>query len=502
MNRIKANLGTNVREAELDGRPHLVRSVVILVEGVHCGSGGCMFYPAKDIETTAYLWNGMPVPLYHPESNGEPISANSPDIITRSCLGRLFNMHFEGGKLSGEIWLDVAKSEDIAPSVLDAFRDGKEIEVSTGLYSDDDMTPGRWHNEEYIGTVHNIRPDHLALLPGLTGACSLEDGCGVRANQNKEDANKEKAMKLNRTWAARQLVKNFGLKAPDPKLNEMSLDDVSNALRTFVNGLDTPEFINYLEDVFEDSFVYVTCKRDGGMMSGADGGTVPDRLFRRSYTKDLTTEQVSIGDTPTEVRKEENYVPVSQPNGNATNNREKENQSMKTKKELIDNLVANTEAPFEEIDRKTLEGFTDCKLNKLVEKFKEPEKLAPAANAAPPASVVADPPKPEVNSTPKVVTVDEYLKTAPPEIAGVLNRALETENAIKADLIKALVTKQKAFTENDLKAMELPMLRKIAETAKVDEPIANFAGAAGGPIVKDNEYPGMPSIFPEEKKVS
>lgn len=180
---IKTNLGANVQERNFEGRPHLVRPVVILVEGVHCGSGGCVLYTARELAASAPLWNGMPVPIYHPERNGEAVSANSPEVLANQCIGRIFNMKFEDGKLVGEIWVDVNKAEGIAPGVLDSFRNGDVIEVSTGLYSDCDNIAGVWNREQHIGTVRSLRPDHLALLPGFKGACSVADGCGVQANQ-------------------------------------------------------------------------------------------------------------------------------------------------------------------------------------------------------------------------------------------------------------------------------------------------------------------------------
>jgi len=40
---------------------------------------------------------------------------------------------------------------------------------------------------QYNEAAKNLRPDHLALLPGGTGACSWDASCGIRANSNNEE---------------------------------------------------------------------------------------------------------------------------------------------------------------------------------------------------------------------------------------------------------------------------------------------------------------------------
>ena len=65
---------------------------------------------------------------------------------------------------------------------------GLLMEVSTGLFSDDESIQGQWNDKKYIGIVRNHKPDHLALLPGGVGACSANDGCGIRINSAEEAA--------------------------------------------------------------------------------------------------------------------------------------------------------------------------------------------------------------------------------------------------------------------------------------------------------------------------
>lgn len=150
-------------------------------------------------------WNGIPVPVLHPEKNGIAVGANSPDIIERNTIGRVYNSTVDGNKLKNEIWIDVAKAETLGyADLVMALEKGEVIEVSTGYFSDDEEKAGI-HNGRAYRTIHrNIRPDHLALLPGEIGACSIEDGCGTPR------INKGVKMKLNEAFHTIQ--KALGLK--------------------------------------------------------------------------------------------------------------------------------------------------------------------------------------------------------------------------------------------------------------------------------------------------
>jgi hypothetical protein len=118
-------------------------------------------------------------------SGNTPVSAvSSPDIYERS-LGTVWNSRMESDKLKANLYLHVQRTEQIAPMLMQAIKSGRQIEVSTGLFSQDQQTSGRWNTEEYVAVVRNIQPDHLAVLLDQQGACSWTDGCGLRANSKK-----------------------------------------------------------------------------------------------------------------------------------------------------------------------------------------------------------------------------------------------------------------------------------------------------------------------------
>jgi len=166
----------------LDGKRHLVVPLVAMVQGVHHGSGGPALYLEEDFAEYVSSWNGVPLPVMHPSVNGEMMSANTPDVINNQSVGRFFNARIEDHKLKGEAWIDIEKAKAIAPEILEIINNNGKLQISTSHWSEDDFTPGVWNDEAYDAIVHNIRPDHIALLPGVEGACSWEDGCGIRAN--------------------------------------------------------------------------------------------------------------------------------------------------------------------------------------------------------------------------------------------------------------------------------------------------------------------------------
>ena len=63
----------------------------------------------------------------------------------------------------------------------------KEVEVSLGMFTENDMEEGEYEGKQYKGIAKNHRPDHLAILPDQIGACSCKDGCGLGANKKDEE---------------------------------------------------------------------------------------------------------------------------------------------------------------------------------------------------------------------------------------------------------------------------------------------------------------------------
>ena len=205
-----------IREEMLGGKKHYVVPVVVMVAGVHAGSHGPLLHSADELGKFPASWDGIPVAIQHPVDNdGTPVSCNQPSVLDERVVGRVFNTRMDNDKLRAEAWIDPELISRIAPEALAHLKKGKPMDVSVGVFTEDDMIAGEWNGEHYIGISRNHRPDHLALLPGATGACSWNDGCGVRAHQEGSTVNiQTNAIKYEGTestpWSKPTLA-DFGL---------------------------------------------------------------------------------------------------------------------------------------------------------------------------------------------------------------------------------------------------------------------------------------------------
>lgn len=131
-------------------------------------------------ELFAPSWNGVPVTFGHPATeSGDFLSANSPDALDDWGVGYIFGSAVDGVKLKGEAWINVELAEALRPGSIETLEgDELEIDVSTGYFA-----VHKQAGEQLLHT--NVKPDHLAILFDIPGACSFEDGCGVRANQSE-----------------------------------------------------------------------------------------------------------------------------------------------------------------------------------------------------------------------------------------------------------------------------------------------------------------------------
>lgn len=185
---LRTNVGKLIRVDTLEGREHLVAPVVLITEGVHNN----VYYSADELSKHTDAWNGRPlVAPSHPTVNGRPVTANSKKVLEKMQVGTVLNVHWNVGtkKLLGEAWFDKEKTQAKCPKVLaELEKDAPQVEVSTGLYTDDTFKANVFNSKQYACEAKNHRPDHLAVLLNAKGACSWEDGAGLpRINSAADD---------------------------------------------------------------------------------------------------------------------------------------------------------------------------------------------------------------------------------------------------------------------------------------------------------------------------
>lgn len=180
---LTSNLVGQVRRATLKGKQYLVAPLSMIVPGVLPGSRGPLYYPPEEIANNFDAWNGMPIVVYHPTKDGRPISARDPEVLEKQGIGMVLKAKVNN-KLTAEGWFDIEAMTKVDARVLQSLMRGEAIELSTGLYTDNEVAQNGAHynGKSYTHIARNYRPDHLAILPDQKGACSISDGCGVLIN--------------------------------------------------------------------------------------------------------------------------------------------------------------------------------------------------------------------------------------------------------------------------------------------------------------------------------
>ena len=206
-------LSDNIRFETIGKTDFLVAPVVALREGVLNEE----LISSDVIAAMPFAWNGRPFVIGHPEDeDGRNISANSPDVLDKYQIGILSGFHFEGNALKGEIWIDLARAELVEDGqwVVSMIKNKQPLDVSTAYWREPTFEEGEFNGAEYVSIAHDIMPDHLAGLPGESGACSWDDGCGVPRANNDSDNPESKLAGLKQ--AAREFFRtNFKKRSCD-----------------------------------------------------------------------------------------------------------------------------------------------------------------------------------------------------------------------------------------------------------------------------------------------
>lgn len=435
---IVCNLCGMVRNEKLEGKDQIVVPVVMLVEGVLNGSQGPLFYPKEELAKTPVVWNGRPIVVYHPTMNGEACSAGMPEIFNQQKVGVIMNTRYESGALKAEAWLDKDKLTSVDSRILGNIQSAKITEVSTGVFTDNEMTPGEWKGRAYNGIARNYRPDHLAILPDQVGACSVADGAGLLRNQ------------------------------------QQSFSDIREAIRSALNPQESksapapvPAVYRCIQDVYPDGTVIY---EEGGV------------YYQTTYEVDEKTGVASLGDTKQEVQEKKEWAPVEnvESNQNAASNggkpvKNKENTM--DKKALVDGLIANSDGKYTEEDREKLMNTDETILTKMAtpEEKKDEEEASAATSESESQGTTQ-------NAEKKPVTLEEFVTNAPSEIRDVLVEGIRAHAVEKTDLItKITANKACSFSKESLAAKPMAELRAIAALAAPAKPVATtplFAGMA------------------------
>lgn len=456
-NTLLCNYDTSV--VTWQGKSYLIAPVILLAEGVHVGMDGLpTYYPAEELAKFPNSWNGVPLPIEHPRNDEmDLISAQDPAIIEKQAVGNLWNVEFIDNKLRGEIWIDIERAKQICPAILTRLNNRGELEVSTGLGVEEEITTGEWNEEVYERIVRNYRPDHLALLPDGQGACSYTDGCGVRANEEKEGGDKVKL------WidAKKVLAENAELASLMVAL-EASYGEILMELQKTVDAMDNSTYVHFVKAVYNDYFVYKAQAN-----SEAPGPLRESKMFKQKYAV-AENGSIELKDDPLEVREEVNYITLKEGGNEMPESKEQ------CCPEKVAALIANENNIYTEEDAEWLGNLTEDQLMKIEgeDKAKTDVQLAAEEGAKELEALKADKdgedPPPDTDGEETRVTADEYIANAPPEIREVLESGRRMHKAKKDKLVDTLMGNERnKFTKEQLEAKDVVELENLADLAFV-----------------------------------
>lgn len=378
---LKHLMSSLIHRDQIEGEDYYVIPTILIVEGVHTGlDGGATYYPNAELAKFPEAWNGRPVVVMHPDLNGHPITANSPELVEQQTVGNLYHCKFENNKLKGESWIKINKCRKVSPEVMGMLEKNLPIEVSTGLFVEHELKKGVWNNEQYDSTALNYRPDHLALLPGGVGACSWQDGAGMprlnASGKEEDDVHDNSVMGLVKRLASlvgvemdeNERGKGRGVGGPRqgdggtdtcvcpscgatakhergkpctgmscpkcgakmtgkaPTVLELSHSAIRDAIRSkfspaFGGGIDRDV---YIVEVFDKYAIYESANKTN----------------KQAYSIDANDAVELIGN-PVEVVKEVKYSPVVKGNTGLQEKENKEGGPNMDRKEKVEALIAN-----------------------------------------------------------------------------------------------------------------------------------------------------------------
>lgn len=458
-----SNKEYEIREETLNGRVYVVVPVTMMVEGVHQGSHGPLLHTASELGKIPESWNGIPVTVGHPVVDGSFVSANSPQVLESWAIGNVFHTTLNGLSLKSEAWLEKSKLA-LHENLNDRIENGEIIEVSVGVFSEDEMVEGTWHNEQYIAVAKNLRPDHLAILPNETGACSVKDGCGIRVNSKNMKLN-EKQLKVFKE------LKQQGYIVSELTVNQ-SLLKLVEKIRSFVYQMDNETTWYYVEEIEDNSVIYSKSGRD-----------IETKLYKQGYAITADDSITFVGD-PIEVKKKIEYETVL--NDNTEIKRTRKVNTLKTEEKQMSNekctqcisvkaseLIANSATQFTEADRGWLETLEESQLDKML------PKTAPASQSAQITQEMA------VNALQSALKDEEsWINVMPKSMQEQTRSALKLHADHKKSLVQSIIanTEQGTWTEDELSTYEVEKLEKIAKTAKATQTSqqVNYSGLNAG----------------------
>lgn len=487
-----------VKKKQLHGRDHIVVPMVMLTEGVHRGSKGPLFYPGAELEKSCIAWNHKPIVVNHPQINGKDCSACDPVFLDSRMAGLVLNTRYDK-KLRAEAWLEEARMDQVDKRIREFVNNGQVMEISTGLWVENDGVEGEWEGEAYLGTAYNHKPDHLALLPDGVGACSTAKGAGLfQLNEMSYETMRDKLRPLLQSRFEQDYVyierifpsfvifslrgnKLFllGYTATDSgvMLAEGDPEQVEVAFRRlggeFVGNVDAESYFSYLENklMAKKELVDAVIKSPHNQLTEAD----------RNWVMNMSDDQVKKmmapegqGETPDNPHAKQVKEPLI-PDG-AKPGQIKDNEMVKDLTPEQIEYARQQGQPIAPSGGGHLPPSTDQPSPGQQPQLGQPQQKpqqggkggeqtnnaqAPVTNAAPAAPQM---------------TPEQWMALAPPQFVDIYNQGVQALQAQRAQLLQTIAANPgfaNVFNQEELAKKTMPELQQLAAAARASMPVEN-----------------------------
>jgi len=507
-----------------------------MVQGVRFGAGQSdpELGLTSEFGGNTIMWANRPLVLNHPKVGDTFVSANTPDILNKYQFGVTMNPQVIDDKLKLEAWIDKDRVNEAGGDFSTTFnrvQAEEDVEVSVGFFTDVEKVKGQFNGQEYGGIWRNVRPDHLAVLTeGAIGACSVADGCGIpRLNQANQAilANQSGDLKmpeLKLTGTSIQSLPQY-TSFPIPKSQATPVSPTASVTQCSCGG-------NHSQAEHVDDDKPVT---QGGLRKMLDSLLKPftqspaDKAVEAHQAQRVLNETLvglvvnTINTTlmDKDIRAMISRALNARPNSGYVyllgytqdvaiyEDLDMENYTFKTYQlgiNVSDTAVEFVGDPQEVLlQTKIVPQGATASASEVKETTtqetnmaNEQQAAASAGTKAQDAAATTEAAKPPVTQaaavpvtapetqSPKVLTMEQYLSTLPPEMRENVTQALAAQEKKKSGLVKTLMdAKQNKFTEDYLKVQSVEILENMVALlpgtyAGVSQPTNPRFQAGGG----------------------
>lgn len=296
---------SNIRRENRDGVEHIVLTSFTLPPDIVMNGG---LYPTEEIEKSFNSLNRTPVTIEHPEINGMYVSANDPEIDFEYRFGA-FNENARrtsDGRIALDKVINVQKALKVEKGkrLLDRIEeiennsDARPLHTSVGVFLEVETLEKPQVNDQgqtYDWIGRDMVFDHDAILLDSVGASTPEQGTGIGVNNQQikvshfviEDDQQGTIESDN---------------AKDMRTNkDMSFSQITRTIHDKINQGLTDGQYRYVEEVYDDTFVYCTESHE---------------MFLSNYAID-DNGNLEIQDTRLPVERVVEYKPVNPQEDNA-----------------------------------------------------------------------------------------------------------------------------------------------------------------------------------------